>query len=65
MLEFASYSLLKPVADAAAAGSFYTALDGSRWFGWLLALVPESITDPSDRSAFLVLVIIVVLIFRT
>ena len=58
VLEFASYSLLKPVADAAAAGSFDAALDGSRWFGWLLSLVPAALTDPAERSAFLVVVVI-------
>lgn len=58
LLEFASYSLLKPVADAAAVGSFDEALEGSRWFGWLLALVPDGVTGASDRSAFLVVVVI-------
>ena len=51
--EAASYSLLVPLTDAVSENSF-DFLSDSRFFGWIAGLVPDSITDPAARDAFLV-----------
>lgn len=51
--EAASYSLLVPLTDAVSENSF-DFLGDSRFFGWIARLVPDSITDPGARDAFLV-----------
>jgi ABC-type multidrug transport system fused ATPase/permease subunit len=55
--EAASFSLLKPLTDAVAADSFGV-LEGSRAFGWILELVPESLADSPSRDAYLIVVIV-------
>jgi len=61
LFEAGSFSLLKPLTDAVAQNSFDFLRD-SRAFGWLLALVPESITDPSARDAALVVITVALII---
>jgi ATP-binding cassette, subfamily B, bacterial MsbA len=53
--EAASFSLLIPLTDAMAENSF-DFLDDSRAFGWITALVPESLEGSPSRDAFLVVV---------
>lgn len=55
--EAASYSMLVPLTDAVADNSF-AFLSGSRWFGWIGDLVPASVTDPSMRDAWLVVIVV-------
>lgn len=55
--EAVSYSLLIPLTDAVAQNSF-DFLQESRWFGWILALVPDSVSDPGTRDAYLVVVVV-------
>ncbi|HSH76727.1 MAG TPA: ABC transporter ATP-binding protein [Longimicrobiales bacterium] len=51
--EGASFSLLIPLTDAVAENSFGF-LEDSRAFGWILHLVPESLTDSPFRDEFLI-----------
>jgi ABC-type multidrug transport system fused ATPase/permease subunit len=53
--EAASFSLLIPLTNAVSGDSFDFLAD-SPGFGWLAGLVPDSITDPTLRDSFLVLV---------
>lgn len=55
--EAASYSLLIPLTDAVAQNSF-DFLGESRFFGWILALVPDSLTESPSRDAYLVVVVV-------
>jgi len=55
--EAASFSLLVPLTDAMGEDSF-AVLEGSRYFGWISALVPAGITDPGARDAYLVVLIV-------
>lgn len=55
--EAVSYSLLIPLTDAVSQNSF-DFLEDSRWFGWILALVPESMADSESRDAYLVVVVV-------
>jgi subfamily B ATP-binding cassette protein MsbA len=52
--EAASFSLLVPLTDAVAENSF-DFLDESRAFGWIGALVPDALSAPPARDAFLVI----------
>lgn len=51
--EAASFSLLVPLTDAVAENSF-DFLDESRVFGWIMALMPESLEGHPARDAYLV-----------
>ena len=53
--EGASFSLLIPLTDAVAENSF-DFLEGSRWFGWIGRLAPESLAGSPARDAFLIMV---------
>lgn len=55
--EALSYSLLIPLTDAVSQNSF-DFLRESRWFGWLLALVPASVEGTGSRDAYLVVVVV-------
>ncbi len=55
--EALSYSLLIPLTDAVSQNSF-DFLQDSRWFGWILALVPDSVADSGSRDAYLVVVVV-------
>jgi subfamily B ATP-binding cassette protein MsbA len=55
--EAASYSMLLPLTEAVADNSF-AFLSDSRWFGWIGALVPASILEPSLRDAWLVVIVV-------
>nr|NIR39985.1 ABC transporter ATP-binding protein [Actinomycetota bacterium]NIS34756.1 ABC transporter ATP-binding protein [Actinomycetota bacterium]NIT97738.1 ABC transporter ATP-binding protein [Actinomycetota bacterium]NIU69511.1 ABC transporter ATP-binding protein [Actinomycetota bacterium]NIV89432.1 hypothetical protein [Actinomycetota bacterium] len=55
--EAASYSLLIPLTDAVAQNSF-DFLQESRWFGWILDLVPASVSGSDSRDAYLVVVVV-------
>ncbi|MDX1647215.1 MAG: ABC transporter ATP-binding protein [Longimicrobiales bacterium] len=59
--EAASYSLLIPLTDAVAQNSF-DFLEDSRFFGWILALVPSSMEDSQVRDAYLVVVVVALVI---
>lgn len=56
-LEGASFSLLIPLTEAVSDNSF-DFLSTSRWFGWILGLVPESMQDPASRDTYLVLLVV-------
>ena len=58
LLEGASYSLLIPLSDAASASSLAEVLEGSRWFGWILALVPDGLRASGSLEGWLVVVVI-------
>jgi subfamily B ATP-binding cassette protein MsbA len=51
--EAASFSLLIPLTDAVSANSF-DFLAESRAFGWMLALVPDSLADSPSWDSFLI-----------
>lgn len=53
VFEAASFSLLLPLTDAISESSF-DFLEESRWFGWILLLVPDSIVAGAPRDAYLV-----------
>ncbi len=53
VFEALSFSLLLPLTNAVAENSF-DFLEQSRWFGWILALVPDSLAASPSRDAFLV-----------
>jgi len=53
--EAASFSLLIPLTDAVAENSF-DFLEGSRAFGWIGNLPPESMTDSAARDALLIVI---------
>ncbi len=53
--EAASFSLLVPLTDAVSQNSF-DFLDSSRAFGWITALVPDSVASGPGRDAYLVVV---------
>lgn len=55
--EALSYSLLIPLTDAVSQNSF-DFLQDSRWFGWILALVPDSLAGSTSRDAYLVVVVV-------
>ena len=55
--EGASFALLIPLTDAISENSF-DFLESSRWFGWIPALVPESLAESSRRETFLVVVVV-------
>lgn len=55
--EAASYSLLIPLTDAVSQNSF-DFLQESRFFGWILDLVPASMEDSASRDAYLVVVVV-------
>jgi len=55
LFEGASFALLKPLTDAVAEDSF-DFLETSRAFGWILDLVPNSLSDSPTRDAFLIVV---------
>ncbi len=59
--EGASFSLLIPLTEAVAEDSF-DFLEGSRAFGWILWLVPESLDDSPALQAYLVVVTVGLLI---
>ncbi|MEQ1855194.1 MAG: ABC transporter ATP-binding protein [Longimicrobiales bacterium] len=61
LFEAASFSLLLPLTSAVADNSF-DFLNGSRPFGWILALVPESLADSPSRGAFLVVVTVALIV---
>jgi len=56
-LEGASYSLLIPLTEAVSENSFDFLAD-SRWFGWILGLVPDSMRDPTSRDSYLVVLVV-------
>jgi subfamily B ATP-binding cassette protein MsbA len=56
-LEGASYSLLIPLTEAVSENSFDFLAD-SRWFGWILGLVPDSVRDPTSRDSYLVVLVV-------
>jgi subfamily B ATP-binding cassette protein MsbA len=60
--EGGAYALLYVLANAASAESFDAVLEGSRSFGWLMELVPESVTEAGRREAWLVVVVIALII---
>ncbi|MBT8487274.1 MAG: ABC transporter ATP-binding protein [Gemmatimonadetes bacterium] len=55
--EAVSYSLLIPLTDAVSQNSF-DFLEDSRWFGWILALVPDTVEASDARDAYLVVVVV-------
>ncbi len=55
-----AFSLLIPLTDAVVENSFEF-LDESRWFGWIPALLPNTV-DPSSRDAYLVILIALLII---
>jgi subfamily B ATP-binding cassette protein MsbA len=61
LFEAASFSLLLPLTNAVAENSF-DFLEQSRAFGWILALVPESIEGSDARDAFLVVVTVALIV---
>jgi len=62
IFDAASFSLLLPLTDAVAGNSF-DFLNQSRWFGWILALVPDSVANSPSRDAFLVALTIALIVF--
>jgi hypothetical protein len=64
LFEAASFSLLLPLTNAVAENSF-DFLEQSRAFGWILALVPESIEGSDARDAFLVVVTVALISTQT
>jgi subfamily B ATP-binding cassette protein MsbA len=61
VFEAASFSLLLPLTDAIAESSF-DFLEESRWFGWILLLVPDSIASGGTRDAYLVVLTVALII---
>jgi subfamily B ATP-binding cassette protein MsbA len=59
--EGASYSLLIPLTEAVSENSFGF-LEESRWFGWILGLVPAGLEGPETRDAFLVVLVVALII---
>jgi subfamily B ATP-binding cassette protein MsbA len=55
--EAASFSLLIPLVDAVSENSF-DFLGDSGAFGWILALVPDSVGDSPNRDAYLVVLVV-------
>ena len=55
--EAASFSLLIPLTDAVAEDSFGF-LDGSRVFGWIARIPPESMTDQAARDSLLIVIVV-------
>ncbi|MDX1495550.1 MAG: hypothetical protein R3253_15890, partial [Longimicrobiales bacterium] len=55
--EAVSYSLLIPLTDAVSQNSF-DFLQDSRWFGWILSLVPASVEGSGSRDAYLVVLVV-------
>jgi subfamily B ATP-binding cassette protein MsbA len=61
VLEGASYSLLIPLTEAVSENSF-DFLSASRWFSWILDLVPATVEDTGARDAFLVVLVVALII---
>lgn len=61
VFEAGSYSLLIPLTDAVAENSFDSMRD-SRWFGWILLLVPDAFATPPRRDAYLVVLVVALII---
>ncbi|MDH3270418.1 MAG: ABC transporter ATP-binding protein/permease [Gemmatimonadota bacterium] len=57
VFEAASFSLLIPLTEAVSQDSF-DFLQDSRFFGWILALVPPSLEDSPARDAYLVVAVV-------
>lgn len=57
VFEGASFSLLIPLSKSISASSF-DFLSESQWFGWVLGLVPDSVTDISRRDTYLVVIVV-------
>lgn len=57
VFEGLSFSLLIPLTEAIAETSF-DFLEDSRWFGWVLGLVPGTVTDGAQRDTYLVVIVV-------
>ena len=61
--EAASYSLLIPLTDAVSESSFDFLTD-SRWFGWIVALVPDALPAEQGDAYLVVLVVALIIVGR-
>ncbi len=61
LLEAASFSVLVPLSDGVAAGSFRN-LGESDWFGWMVRLIPQTLLHSPSGDAYAVLGLIAFLV---